>query len=275
MQTISIYLQETLPERFLIGLELEGVRYILGTLGVFITIWVLLAPLLEQRRIREPMNDKRLVGQIKKELLNSLRTICIFIALDIIVFDLAEVGIFKTYSNIEQYGWLWFYCSIPLAIILHDTYFYWAHRAMHHKKLFRVFHLTHHRSNNPTPFTAYSFAFGEAIVMYAYIPILMLIIPMHVFAITVILLVMIFKNAIGHCGYELFPKNTLNIPFLRLNTTVTHHDMHHEKANGNYGFYFTWWDKWMGTEHIDYQNRFLLAVASQPTNETEELKSCG
>ncbi len=99
--------------------------------------------------------------------------------------------------------------------------------------------------------------------MYAFIPLLMFILPMHIIAISTILLVMIFRNAIGHCGYELFPRNTIKSPWLRFNTTVTHHDMHHEKANGNYGFYFTWWDKWMGTEHADYEARFIAATESK------------
>jgi sterol desaturase/sphingolipid hydroxylase (fatty acid hydroxylase superfamily) len=30
-------------------------------------------------------------------------------------------------------------------------------------------------------------------------------------------------------------------------TTVTHHDLHHERAGGNYGFYFTFWDRTCGT----------------------------
>lgn len=256
MESLLFYITETLPMRALMGLRFEGIRYAIGTLGVFFTIWMLFAPMLRNRRIRKPMPAKRLKSQIKMELINSLRTICIFIALDILIFDLAQVGVFKTYSNIGDYGWIWFAVSIPLGIILHDAYFYWAHRAMHHKKLYKLFHLTHHRSHNPTPFTAYSFAPGEAVVMYAFIPVLMLAIPMHTAAISIILLAMIFKNAIGHCGYELFPRGTTKTPILKLNTTVTHHDMHHAKASGNYGFYFTWWDKWMDTEHVDYEARF-------------------
>ena len=271
METLLLYITETLPERALMGLRFEGVRYAIGTLGVFFSIWILLAPFLKNRRIRKPMPAKRLRSQIKMELLNSLRTICVFIALDIIIFDLAKVGFFKTYMAISDYGWVWFAVSIPFAIILHDAYFYWAHRIMHHKKIYKLFHLTHHRSHNPTPFTAYSFAPGEAVVMYAYIPILMLLVPMHTAAISIVLLTMIFKNAIGHCGYELFPRGTTKIPLLRLNTTVTHHDMHHEKASGNYGFYFTWWDKWMGTEHANYEERFEAVTAKKDIISTQVL----
>ena len=99
--------------------------------------------------------------------------------------------------------------------------------------------------------------------MYAYVPLMMMFMPIHHSALAIVLLIMIFKNAIGHCGYELFPRNTLSNPVLKHMTTVTHHDMHHEKAGGNFGFYFTWWDKWMGTEHANYAERFLAVVDAQ------------
>lgn len=240
-------------EHAIMGFQFEAIRYATGTLGIFFLVWVLLAPLLKSRRIREHRSPAK---QIRMELLNSARTICVFVALDIIVFDLGDAGLFKVYSNIEDYGIAWFLVSIPIAIVLHDTYFYWVHRAMHHAKLFKTFHMTHHRSHNPTPFTAYSFAIGEAVVMYAFIPTLMMLMPLHGSAVAIVLLIMIFKNAIGHCGYELFPSNTTSHPILKHLTTVTHHDMHHEKGNGNFGFYFTWWDKMMGTEHASYEVRF-------------------
>jgi ferredoxin len=31
--------------------------------------------------------------------------------------------------------------------------------------------------------------------------------------------------------------------------------MHHQLFNGNYALYFTWWDKWMGTQFNDYEAR--------------------
>ncbi len=258
METIEFF--NALPERILLGIQFEGIRYAMGTLGVFFAIWVLLAPLLKSRRIRERRAPNQ---QIKMELMHSFRTICVFVALDILVFDLAENGMLRQYDDIAEYGYLWYFICMRLAIVLHDAYFYWTHRAMHHAKLYKTFHLTHHRSHNPTPFTAYSFAVGEAVVMYAFVPLMLMIMPLHGSALAVVLLVMIFKNAIGHCGYELFPRNTLTNPILKHMTTVTHHDMHHEKAGGNFGFYFTWWDKWMGTEHKNYAKRFTSVTAKR------------
>jgi len=74
---------------------------------------------------------------------------------------------------------------------------------------------------------------------------------------------MIFKNALGHSGYEIFPRSATKHWFWKHITTVTHHDMHHEKGSANFGLYFTWWDKLMGTEHVNYHQRFDT-VTSRP-----------
>lgn len=51
---------------------------------------------------------------------------------------------------------------------------------------------------------------------------------------------------------EIFPARRDGQPLLDFLTTSTHHDLHHATARWNYGLYFTWWDRWMGTEHPDY-----------------------
>ena len=63
------------------------------------------------------------------------------------------------------------------------------------------------------------------------------------------------NNVLAHLGYEVYPKTWTKIPFLKHKTTSTHHNMHHQLFNGNYALYFTWWDKWMGTEFKDYEKR--------------------
>jgi sterol desaturase/sphingolipid hydroxylase (fatty acid hydroxylase superfamily) len=52
------------------------------------------------------------------------------------------------------------------------------------------------------------------------------------------------------------PKNWVRIPLLKYKTASTHHNLHHEKFKGNYGLYFTFWDKWMKTEIAEYESKF-------------------
>lgn len=271
METFLLDYIGQLPERAWLGIKFETTRYFIGTLGVFFGVWIVLAPFIQNRRIRQKRAPKKMrMGQVKMELLNSFKTVCVFVALDIFIFDLGSNGVLKLYDDIGQYGAWYYWGSIALAIILHDTYFYWTHRAMHHSKLYRRFHMTHHKSHNPTPFTAYSFAAGEAVVEYAYVPIMLLVLPLHTSALAIVLLIMIFKNALAHSGYELFPRGSTRHWFLKHFTTNTHHDMHHERGTANYGFYFTWWDRMMGTEHAHYHERFDAVTAkkalSKPTS---------
>jgi sterol desaturase/sphingolipid hydroxylase (fatty acid hydroxylase superfamily) len=39
----------------------------------------------------------------------------------------------------------------------------------------------------------------------------------------------------------------------------------HAQGGWNYGLYFTWWDRWMGTEHPDYLARFAAASGRRLT----------
>ena len=257
MDTAILEFLTHLPERILMGIRFEGTRYVIGTIGVFVGIWLLIGPFIKSRRIRERRpTPKMLNKQVRMEVFNSFRTVLVFVALDIFIFDLADKGYFRFYDDVSEYGAVYYWASILLAIIFHDAYFYWTHRTLHHSKLYKRFHLTHHRSHNPTPFTAYSFAVGEAVVEYGYVPIMLLVMPLHQSALAIILMIMIFKNALGHCGYEIFPRGATRHWFWKHMTTVTHHDIHHEKGTSNFSLYFTWWDKLMGTEHPDYHERF-------------------
>jgi len=38
--------------------------------------------------------------------------------------------------------------------------------------------------------------------------------------------------------------------------TSTHHNMHHQRSNCNYGLYFNFWDRVMGTNDSRYELEF-------------------
>jgi sterol desaturase/sphingolipid hydroxylase (fatty acid hydroxylase superfamily) len=41
------------------------------------------------------------------------------------------------------------------------------------------------------------------------------------------------------------------------------HNMHHEHIHYNFALYFTFWDRWMGTMHPDYEE-VLEELTAQP-----------
>ena len=127
---------------------------------------------------------------------------------------------------------------------------------MHHPKLYRMIHLTHHKSVNPSPWTSYSFHFFEAITEALIAPIIMLLIPMHPIALIMFGMSSLFINVYGHLGFEISPRWFRKSIFFEFVNTSVHHNLHHEKFHGNYGLYFRIWDRIMGTEHPDYVKEY-------------------
>lgn len=182
----------------------------------------------------------------------------------------SKQGWTQLYKRMGEFGMVWFWLSIGCAIIIHDAWFYWTHRLMHHRRLFRWFHRVHHLSHNPTPWAAYSFSPLEALVQALIFPILVMVMPMHGYAFALFMLWQISFNIAGHAGYEFYPHWFMRTPLRYILNTPTNHIMHHEKIRGNYGLYFNVWDRLMGTNHEEYENRFnevtnrLKAVSSTP-----------
>lgn len=202
--------------------------------------------------------------QLGAETVRSLRSIAVFGLVSAVVVFAALGGHTCLYRRVEDYGWGWFVASILIAVVVHDTYFYWTHRLMHQPRLFRRIHRTHHLSTDPTPWAAYSFSVAEAVVQAGIGPLLVFTIPMHGVAFLIFMTWQLSFNVFGHCGYEIFPAWFLRTWAGRLLNTPTHHALHHEKVNGNYGLYFNVWDRLMATNHPDYETRFAQAAGGLP-----------
>lgn len=157
------------------------------------------------------------------------------------------------YASLRQYPIWWIPVSLGIALVIHDTYFYWMHRVMHHPALFRYVHLVHHRSVNPSPWASYSFHIIEAAIEGAIVFVLAFILPVSVLTVLLFTVVSFVINVYGHLGYEIMPKRLIKSPVFRIINTSVYHNLHHSKFKGNYSLYFRHWDRWMGTEHPDYE----------------------
>ena len=249
--TLSAYAQH-----WVANLTYDLSRYAMFAIAVWLVICVLLRVPLARRKLRETSPAAR---QLITEFATSLRTVAIFSTVGLIAFSLERVGMLPGAAFALRLGWGWGIASLILMIVGHDAYFYWTHRAMHDRRLFRTFHRRHHKSHNPSPFSAYSFDLAEAAVQAIFVPIWMLLIPTSWPVVGLFMLHQIARNTLGHCGYEVFPARADGRPLLGFMTTTTHHDLHHAQAPWNFGLYFTHWDRWMGTEHPEYLARFAAA----------------
>ncbi len=152
---------------------------------------------------------------------------------------------------------IWYYMlCFPVMLIIHDTYFYWMHRSLHHPRIFKHAHLVHHKSTNPSPWAAYAFHPLEAILEAAILPILAFMLPLHITAIGLFFLFSIIYNVYGHSGFELYPKKFQKHWLGKWLNTSVHHNLHHKNFDNSYGLYFTFWDRLMNTMAESYEETY-------------------
>ncbi len=251
------------PRVFLIDL----LRYLIGAGAI-----ALLAAILGGRWFARIRKNARVPAarQIMRELLSSFRTVIVFATVGTGVVLGANLGVFHIAADPLDLGWLWLAASTLILIVLHDAWFYWAHRLLHDRRLFRLAHRLHHRSHQPTPWTAYAFDTVEAAVNALFLPVVLLFLPVSPLALFLFTGHMILRNAMAHCGFELFPARRNRRPVFDWITAVPHHDLHHADGRWNFGFYFTFWDRLMGTEHPRYHEAFAEAVSRHRATRTPQ-----
>jgi sterol desaturase/sphingolipid hydroxylase (fatty acid hydroxylase superfamily) len=191
----------------------------------------------------------------------SMLTIFIFTTVTYPLIAVPSIAKHTTlYMDIAEYGWFYYFALFPVLFVMHDTYFYFAHRLMHHKKLFNLFHLVHHKSTNPSPWAAYAFHPLEAIVEVGIVVVFLFTVPIHKTHLLLFFLMMIVYNVYGHLGYELYPKGFHKTRIGRWINTSVNHNQHHQYFKGNYGLYFLFWDRVLGTIREDYDTRYVDAT---------------
>jgi Delta7-sterol 5-desaturase len=232
-------------------------RYLIAASVTFAIVWLLRRSAIKARKIQA---REAPAADMRREVFQSLQSALVYTFGAAFLIWGKQAGVFYDMMG-SGFGLGTDLLILAAIIVAHDAYFYWAHRAMHHPKLFKHFHRAHHRSVTPTPWAAYSFAIPEAVVMFMFVPIWLLFVPTPGWVLFTWLNFQIIRNAMGHAGFEFFPRWWLSMPFTRWINTTVHHDLHHNGSfNHNYGLYFTFWDKWMGTEHPKYHEKFAEVV---------------
>ena len=121
-------------------LLLIGLRYFLLA-GIFFLIWyIILKRRLSYKKIQPkfPANTDYM-----REVFFSSLSIFIFSLVPTTLLLTPLVKYTQFYRNIHDHSMLYFWLAFPLMLVIHDAYFYFTHRLMHHPKLFKAFHLLH------------------------------------------------------------------------------------------------------------------------------------
>jgi len=222
--------------------------------GVFYGVFYLWFP--EKWRQRKINSRAYKPGQFKKEVIWSTVTALIFALSGSILLVLWQKGYTKIYLDIHDYPLWWLPVSLAIALIVHETYYYWLHRWMHNPRVFRIVHQVHHESNITSPWTAFSFHPLEGLLQAVFLPALLLVLPMHLYVILIQLTIMTFSSVVNHLDIEVYPKRFHKHLLGRWLIGATHHSLHHKQFKYNYGLYFTFWDKWKKTESPLFEKLF-------------------
>jgi len=134
------------------------------------------------------------------------------------------------------------------SFVIEDFYFYWIHRFLHWKKIYKYVHKVHHLHNAPfgiaaeyahpieTLFLGLGTCLGPIIFSYTH--------GMHMFTLYTWLIVRVIQTVEVHSGYN-FPWSMNNwMPFWG---GAKFHDYHHQTFNSNYSSTFIIWDNVFGT----------------------------
>lgn len=220
----------------------------------FLLFYIILRKSITGKKIQQKFPR---LSDYTREIGFSVLTVFIMAFIPAIVIGSPDISRYtRFYIDIRQHSMTWFVLAFPVMALIHDTYFYWMHRVIHHPKIFKYVHLVHHQSTNPSPFAAYAFHPLEAILEACIFLVFVFTIPVHFYHLIFFFLFMIIYNVYGHLGWELYPKGFSKHWLGKWINTSVNHNMHHQYFRGNYGLYFLFWDRLMGTIRPDYEERF-------------------
>ncbi len=215
---------------------------LLWAFGYFLAIYLsfaLLAWIIASLADRPICQRSVTLGQIRGELLRSLRSILLFGAGIAVPWAMVQVGLAGVDAGADVQKVV---LDCALLVFWNDLHFYAVHRLLH-AWLARA-HAVHHKSVAATPFAAYSMSVSEAVLLGSVMPLAMLLREFAWQALLFLPIWSIFINTLSHSNCDLFPRvgQRSILGFIR------HHQSHHTHYRGNYGFFFCHLDRIFGTE---------------------------
>lgn len=141
--------------------------------------------------------------------------------------------------------------ELLLYVVLFDAYFYGLHRLLHTRVLYRTVHAVHHRSTAPTVLTALAFHPLEGLLLVAFMPVVMRLIPIHLTSLAAVGAFLSGSILLAHSGYEVFPRWWQRVPVLNWYVTPRVHDAHHVRRDCNYSATLSIFDRAFGTLRVD------------------------
>ncbi|XP_051757834.1 methylsterol monooxygenase 1 [Ctenopharyngodon idella] len=129
--------------------------------------------------------------------------------------------------------------------VIEDTWHYFLHRALHHRRIYKYIHKVHHDFTAPFGMQAEYAHPAETVILGAGFFIGIMVFCNHMILLWAWVTFRLLETIDVHSGYDI-PLNPLHlIPFY---AGARFHDFHHMNFVGNYGSTFTWWDRLFNTD---------------------------
>ncbi len=195
--------------------------------------------LLQRRGWARLLDPRRLpAGQVQREWRQS--------ALSVLIFG---TGLLLPWQMLVQ-GWAGLHpgneplrvvTELIALLIWNDAHFYLVHRTLHHPWLLHAVHAAHHRSVVTTPWSTYAFHPVEAMLLGSVLMPPMLVWDFTPLALALLPVLSLTYNVIGHANFQALPRRW------RWLSNAQDHHLHHACHRGNFGFLFTFMDRWFRT----------------------------
>jgi len=142
--------------------------------------------------------------------------------------------------------WTIFVRDFAVSIFFNDTLFYWAHRGLHHKSIYKYIHKQHHMFKVNIGVAA-EYAHPVEDVIANLIPTLFGCVFMgsHAIVLWSWLVLRLMETIDAHSGYDFSFSPFSLLPF---QGGARRHDFHHSRNVGCYGSFMIFWDWICGTD---------------------------
>ncbi len=137
------------------------------------------------------------------------------------------------------------YFTLILVVLMawQTVHFYFVHRSLHWKPLYRIAHYVHHKNTNVGPWTGLAMHPIEHVIYFS-AALLYFVLPSHPIHAMFTLQFAALMSAVGHIGFDkVVVKGGVQFP------SDYFHFLHHKHFECNYGNTLFPADRWFGTFH--------------------------
>ncbi|KAH8397915.1 hypothetical protein KR222_006317 [Zaprionus bogoriensis] len=135
--------------------------------------------------------------------------------------------------------------DFAVFVVLEEILFYYAHRLLHHRALYRHVHKKHHEWTAPiAAITLYAHPVEHVVANLLPVGLSFALLGSHIVVAWGMITLAVLNSMSDHAGYS-FPWSA---------TSVRFHDYHHAKFNYNFGV-MGWLDKLHGTYRAPYEQQ--------------------